>query len=118
MKERRATRRQLFQRISRRYFRNTSCRMLQNYTKCRILDEIRQAAHPQFSCASCHQRALKSTETSDILIPGIATCQKCHAPGAGYAESRCFECHTYHDWEKRKEIKPSFTLPALQMSGR
>jgi len=75
-------------------------------------------AHRGFSCTSCHQSALKSTETSDILIPGIATCQKCHAPGAGYAESRCFECHTYHDWEKRKEIKPSFTLPALQMSGR
>ena len=75
-------------------------------------------AHRGFSCTSCHQSALKSTETSDILIPGIATCQKCHAPGAGYAESRCFECHTYHDWEKRKEVKPSFTLPALQMSGR
>ncbi len=74
-------------------------------------------AHSGFSCTGCHQSALKSTETSDLLIPGIATCQKCHAPGAAYAESRCFECHTYHDWGKRKEVKPSFTLPALQMSG-
>jgi hypothetical protein len=69
--------------------------------------------HRGFSCTGCHQNALKSTETSDILIPGIAVCQTCHAPGAGYAESRCFECHTYHDWAKRKEVKPTFTLPGL-----
>jgi hypothetical protein len=75
-------------------------------------------AHRGFSCTGCHQNALKSTETSDILIPGITTCQACHAPGAGYAESRCFECHTYHDWAKRKEVKPTFTLPALRTGGR
>jgi hypothetical protein len=73
-------------------------------------------AHRGFSCVSCHQNALTSTETSDILIPGIATCQKCHAPGPDHAESRCFECHTYHDWSKRKDIKPTFTLPALRSS--
>jgi hypothetical protein len=75
-------------------------------------------AHRGFSCVGCHQNALKSTESSDILLPGIAVCGKCHAPGAGYAESRCFECHTYHDWAKRKEVKPMFTLPALQTRGR
>jgi len=72
------------------------------------------AAHTGFSCVSCHAKALTSTETSDILLPGIAVCQKCHAPGAEHAESRCFECHTYHDWSKRKEITPKFTLPALR----
>jgi hypothetical protein len=72
------------------------------------------AAHTGFTCVSCHAKALTSTETSDILLPGIATCQKCHAPGAEHAESRCFECHTYHDWAKRKEITPNFTLPALR----
>jgi len=75
-------------------------------------------AHRGFSCIGCHQNALTSTETSDILIPGIATCQKCHAPGPERAESRCFECHTYHDWAKRKEIKPTFTLPALYSTGK
>jgi hypothetical protein len=71
-------------------------------------------AHQGFTCMSCHQKALGSTESSDVLLPGIATCQTCHAPGPNHAESRCFECHTYHDWSKRKEIKPAFTLPALQ----
>ncbi len=75
-------------------------------------------AHRSFTCVSCHERALTSTETSDILLPGIATCQKCHAPGSDHAESRCFECHTYHDWSKRKEVKPSFTLPALRTGAR
>jgi hypothetical protein len=75
-------------------------------------------AHTGFSCVSCHEKALTSTEASDVLIPGIATCQTCHAPGPGHAESRCFECHTYHDWSKRKEITPKFTLPALRTGGR
>jgi hypothetical protein len=75
-------------------------------------------AHRGFSCSGCHQNALTSTEASDILIPGIATCQKCHAQGPDHAESRCFECHTYHDWAKRKEMKPTFTLPALRSTGK
>jgi hypothetical protein len=75
-------------------------------------------AHRGFSCAGCHERALSSTETSDVLLPGIATCKACHAPGPEHAESRCFECHTYHDWSKRKEVTPTFTLPALKTGGR
>jgi len=70
--------------------------------------------HRGFSCSGCHQKALTSTETSEILVPGISNCQACHAPGPDHAESRCFECHTYHDWSKRKEVHSTFTLPALQ----
>jgi hypothetical protein len=75
-------------------------------------------AHRGFACASCHEKALSSSETSDLLLPGIATCKTCHAPGPEHAESRCFECHTYHDWSKRKEVRPTFTLPALRTGGR
>lgn len=75
-------------------------------------------AHRGFTCVSCHEKALTSTETSDVLLPGISTCKKCHAPGPEHAESRCFECHTYHDWSKRKEIKPTFTLPSLRTGER
>jgi hypothetical protein len=75
-------------------------------------------AHEGFTCESCHAKALTSTETSDVLLPGIETCKKCHAPGLEHAESRCFECHTYHDWSKRKEVTPKFTLPALPTGGR
>lgn len=75
-------------------------------------------AHRGFTCASCHAKALTSTEASDILLPGIETCKKCHAPGPEHAESRCFECHTYHDWSKRKEVTPKFTLPELRTGER
>jgi len=75
-------------------------------------------AHRGFSCAGCHPKALTSTESSDILVPGVANCKTCHAPGPEHAESRCFECHTYHDWSKRKEVKATFTLPALEPGGR
>jgi hypothetical protein len=74
-------------------------------------------AHRGFSCVSCHAKALTSTESSDVLLPGIETCKTCHAPGPDHAESRCFECHTYHDWSKRKEVTPKFTLPALRTGG-
>jgi hypothetical protein len=71
-------------------------------------------AHRGFSCVSCHAKTLTSTESSDILLPGIATCRTCHAPGPAHADSRCSECHIYHDWSKRKEVTPKFTLPALR----
>ncbi len=74
--------------------------------------------HDGFTCVSCHTKALTSTESSDLLLPRIETCKKCHAPGPEHAESRCFECHTYHDWSKRKEVTPKFTLPALRTGGR
>jgi hypothetical protein len=75
-------------------------------------------AHRGFSCVGCHGAALSSRESSDVLVPGIENCKTCHAPGADHAESRCFECHTYHDWSKRKEVKPSYTLPGLTIRGQ
>ena len=75
-------------------------------------------AHGGFSCTSCHMQALTSALPTDVLMPSISTCQTCHAPGPDHAESRCFECHTYHDWSKRKEIAPTFNLPALKLRGR
>jgi hypothetical protein len=74
-------------------------------------------AHGGFTCASCHEKALHSSDFADLLLPGIKTCQTCHAPGPDHAEPRCFECHTYHDWSKRKEITPTFSFPALKTGG-
>jgi hypothetical protein len=75
-------------------------------------------AHTGFACTGCHQNALKSADSSDLLIPGIAVCQTCHAPGPGYASSQCSECHTYHDWSKRAEVRPTFVLPGLRGGGQ
>jgi len=75
-------------------------------------------AHRGFACASCHPNALTSKDTSEILLPQLATCKTCHAPGAEHVESRCFECHAYHDWSKRKEITPTFVPSVLHATLR
>jgi hypothetical protein len=82
---------------------------------------IRFMAHANFDhsqhglvdCKSCHALATTSQASSDVLLPGIATCRSCHKSGAEAAESRCFECHTYHDPAKRKAAHSSFSLADL-----
>ena len=76
--------------------------------------------HLMITCASCHA-AEASTQTSDVLLPPAATCASCHAgtrrpllDGAARAESRCFECHRYHDWTKARPVRPSYTLSDLK----
>ena len=69
--------------------------------------------HQLLKCTECHAGALTSRETADILLPGIATCEKCHYSGSDAAESRCFECHTYHDWTKQKDVKGKMMLTGL-----
>jgi hypothetical protein len=71
-------------------------------------------AHRGFACASCHPGALTSRDTADVLLPKLETCKDCHAPGPNHVEARCFECHAYHDWSKRKEVIPRFVPRALQ----
>jgi len=71
-------------------------------------------AHRLVSCESCHAKAATSKETSDILMPGIETCQQCHKPGKEYAaEARCFECHNYHDWRQEKPVHGDRTIQQL-----
>jgi hypothetical protein len=71
-------------------------------------------AHRGFACTSCHPGALTSKDTADILQPKLATCKDCHAPGPSHVEARCFECHAYHDWSKRKEVNPTFVPRRLR----
>ena len=80
--------------------------------------------HLMVTCSSCHA-AETSTKTQDVLMPNRAVCATCHAPatgvfspgsgqalrpGPGRAESRCFECHQYHDWKKSHPVMPSYSL--------
>ena len=71
-------------------------------------------AHRLLACSSCHTKALTSHETSDVLVPGIKTCQPCHRPAReGAAQSGCYECHAYHDWSKQKPVQGEFTTDEL-----
>jgi hypothetical protein len=73
--------------------------------------------HGLVDCTSCHVAALTSQQSSDVLLPGIATCRSCHKPGTEAAESRCFECHTYHDPAQRKPAHSNFSAADLVSSG-
>jgi hypothetical protein len=62
-------------------------------------------SHQAVECAECHARALTSVNGSDLLMPTIATCRRCHDGSSspqgppvktGQAESGCFLCHLYH----------------------
>jgi len=70
-------------------------------------------AHRLMKCVECHAAAPSSRETSDVLLPGIRSCRQCHHPGGDAVESRCFECHTYHDWSKEKAVKGKLTFSHL-----
>jgi predicted CXXCH cytochrome family protein len=64
--------------------------------------------HLMVTCRSCHA-AEGSSKTTDVLMPNQATCASCHSPSKG-AESRCFECHRYHDWTKARPVTPAYSL--------
>lgn len=74
-------------------------------------------SHRMLLCTSCHTAVETSRETADVLLPGIQTCRRCHHPEGG-AEARCYQCHQYHDWKKRKRVEPRFTISdVLQGDG-
>lgn len=46
-------------------------------------------------CLDCHA-VMDSTETSDLNLPSIKSCVKCHSPEGGI-DHRCVRCHDYHN---------------------
>ena len=76
--------------------------------------EFDHSAHQMLVCSGCHQSALTSTKTSDVLLPGIAVCRDCHVSGKKNAASAaCVECHTYHDPAMHKHVDGKFTAHQL-----
>jgi len=49
-------------------------------------------SHQLVACAECHTEAPSSQRTEDVLLPVIATCQKCHREGQNAAGTYCSEC--------------------------
>ncbi len=56
------------------------------------------AKHTTVKCEDCHNGAPKSTQSSDVLIPGIANCRTCHAGARAKDKvaTTCIACHAYH----------------------
>ena len=60
-------------------------------------------AHRAVRCQECHASADASDKNTDVLLPAMADCLKCHSPTnhagsarLGGARFDCVECHRYH----------------------
>ena len=65
-------------------------------------------AHRSLNCLDCHSTIPSSEKTAEVNLPGVKVCQDCHKPE--HAESRCFECHVYHEWPREKKIEGKVKL--------
>jgi hypothetical protein len=52
--------------------------------------------HRMLNCLECHTQAAASTTEKTVMLPGVATCQRCHNSSAG-VRSDCIECHVFHE---------------------
>lgn len=68
-------------------------------------------SHRMVSCNECHD-AETSKLTSDILLPRMATCAKCHNDAIG-GRTDCAECHRYHQRDSRGGAAKKRTIEAI-----
>ncbi|MDO8546262.1 MAG: FHA domain-containing protein [Nitrospirales bacterium] len=64
------------------------------------------AAHTMAKCIACHEAAPQSEATTDVLLPKVTTCRKCH-DAKGTASPSCLECHLFHEIPKPKQAQDS-----------
>jgi Cytochrome c7 and related cytochrome c len=60
--------------------------------------QFNHATHEVLDCKVCHA-ALNSTRTSDVLMPALGICVRCHHHGtdsSSHARADCLLCHPYH----------------------
>jgi hypothetical protein len=70
---------------------------------------FRHQSHQMLACTECHP-APASRSSTDVLLPRIDTCRKCHGSGDGQARSDCVECHSYHDHAGRAAFRGQMTI--------
>jgi hypothetical protein len=88
------------------------------------------SAHSAVECLECHANAKTSVVGTDLLMPGIGVCQRCHdgqsrpqgpALSSGHAESGCSLCHDYHETVALKDglqPAPKSTFPISQLTSK
>ena len=62
------------------------------------------SAHTMAKCTACHETAPQSEATTDVLLPKVTTCRKCH-DARGTASASCLECHLFHEVPKPKQVQ-------------
>jgi hypothetical protein len=86
--------------------------------------EFSHDSHRFLNCGACHHAVLERTQTSDILLPRIEDCRKCHSDASsadkgtavGAVRSQCIDCHAYHD-RREETLAGSLTTDLKPQSG-
>jgi hypothetical protein len=67
-------------------------------------------SHRMLDCVDCHD-ARTSRVTTDVLLPGIDTCRRCHNGTVGAsARTDCAECHTYHPSAEKRDFRGRLSI--------
>jgi hypothetical protein len=67
-------------------------------------------SHRMLACTECHA-APDSSKTSDVLMPHVDTCARCHHAKTG-VRNDCVECHGYHHRDDGYEASKGWTIGA------
>jgi hypothetical protein len=68
-------------------------------------------SHRLLDCAHCHHDIRTSTQTSELHLPDVASCQECHSNrSGGSARADCVECHTYHPADEKKQFRGKWVV--------
>ncbi|MCA9214597.1 MAG: cytochrome c3 family protein [Planctomycetales bacterium] len=80
--------------------------------------EFSHHRHSSDECSDCHGDVRSSVAATDILIPNIDSCKKCHGKSSGLnaglsVRADCILCHNYHTHTKAlKSAKPDDPTPS------
>jgi hypothetical protein len=67
--------------------------------------DFKHDTHRMLQCGECHP-AKTSRKASDVLLPDITTCIKCHnSTATASARADCVQCHVYHDPQRKKDAR-------------
>ncbi len=66
-------------------------------------------SHQMLDCKECHAQAMTSTQASDVMLPDIDSCKRCHNPTVG-VRSACIDCHRYHEHTTKEGWKGTFSI--------
>lgn len=81
-----------------------------------VLGKFNHDLHQKgLSCLDCHN-VMKSELTSDLNLPSIKSCVECHSPKGGI-DSRCTECHSYHNRQPIQPYPKARTTPVREKPG-
>jgi hypothetical protein len=68
------------------------------------------AKHPMLQCVACHDKALSSNNSKDVMIPGtVESCVQCHNKHES-VRSDCLTCHGYHPTTEKRSYQGKMSV--------